>query len=123
MNTYEFDYENYGGIETPIDNLEPSVWDRGYYCETDEGTWYELYFAEEQKKYYPTLEPLQQTFNDNLIDGAGFKGLLLFHFEVSDCANHRVYLLNQNSQSGFPELRSVDTVLYFEDRLEFLFSS
>jgi len=81
MNTYEFDYENYGGIETPIDNLEPSVWDRGYYCETDEGTWYELYFTEEQKKHYPTLEPLQETLNSQLIDGAGFKGLLLFHFE------------------------------------------
>ena len=81
MKIYEFDYENYAGIETLIDTLEPSVWDRGYYCETDEGIWYELYFAEEQKKHYPTLEGEQQTFNDNFKDGEGFKGLLLFHFE------------------------------------------
>ena len=26
----EFDYEQYDGIETPLENLEPSVWDRGY---------------------------------------------------------------------------------------------
>ena len=32
----EFDYEQYDGIETPLENLEPSVWDRGYYCDTDE---------------------------------------------------------------------------------------
>mgnify|MGYP006126192557 CR=1 FL=1 len=46
----EFDYDNYpDGISTSLDNLEPSVWDRGYYCETDKGVWYELYFSEEQK--------------------------------------------------------------------------
>tara|TARA_S200000501_G_C20284078_1_gene508554 strand:- start:166 stop:489 length:324 start_codon:yes stop_codon:yes gene_type:complete len=80
----EFDYELHGGIETPIENLETSIWDRGYYCDTDEGVWYELYFNDEQKKHYPTELDLQQTLDENFKYGkntVGFKGLLLFHFE------------------------------------------
>jgi len=80
----EFDYEQYDGIETPLENLEPSVWDRGYYCDTDEGVWYELYFNEEQKIHYPSELDLKQTLNKNFKNGKnteGFKGLLLFHFE------------------------------------------
>tara|TARA_B100001057_G_scaffold484708_1_gene563204 strand:- start:612 stop:935 length:324 start_codon:yes stop_codon:yes gene_type:complete len=80
----QFDYELHGGIETPIKNLETSIWDRGYYCDTDEGVWYELYFNDEQKKYYPKELDLQQTLDENFKYGKnteGFKGLLLFHFE------------------------------------------
>ena len=80
----EFDYEQYGGIEAPIENLEISVWDRGYYCDTDKGVWYELYLNDEQKKYYPTELDLQETLNENFKYGKntkGFKGLLLFHYE------------------------------------------
>ena len=80
----EFNYEQYGGIETSIEDLETSVWDRGYYCDTDEGVWYELYLNNEQKKYYPTELDLQETLNENFKYGKnteGFKGLLLFHFE------------------------------------------
>ena len=56
----------------------------GYYCDTDEGVWYELYFNDEQKKYYPKELDLQQTLDENFKYGKnteGFKGLLLFHFE------------------------------------------
>lgn len=78
----EFDYDNYpDGISTSLDNLEPSVWDRGYYCETDKGVWYELYFSEEQKKYYPSEKELQETFDANQIDGKGFKAISLSNFE------------------------------------------
>ena len=78
----EFDYEKYpDGISSPLDDLEPSVWDRGYYCETDEGVWYEVYFSEEQKKHYPSEKEIQETFDSNLIDGEGFKGISLWNFE------------------------------------------
>jgi hypothetical protein len=34
-------------ISDPLDrlthNLSPDVWDRGYYKETDDGIWYEVY--------------------------------------------------------------------------------
>ena len=60
----EFDYEQYDGIETPLENLEPSVWDRGYYCDTDEGVWYELYFNEEQKIHYASDEPKPKILNN-----------------------------------------------------------
>ena len=36
MKNYEFDYEMYpDGISEEVCDLEPSVWDRGYYCETE----------------------------------------------------------------------------------------
>ena len=34
---------NPDGISEPIENLSTDVWDRGYYLETDEGIWYEVY--------------------------------------------------------------------------------
>ena len=54
----EFDYEIYPeGISNPLSFLDrdESVWDRGYYCETEEGVWYELYVNETIKLDYPTL--------------------------------------------------------------------
>ena len=78
----EFDYEIYpDGISNPLGDLEPSVWDKGYYCETDEGVWYEVYFSEEQKKHYPSEKEIQENFDANLIDGKGFKGISLWNFE------------------------------------------
>ena len=56
MKNYEFDYEMYpDGISEVVNDLEPSVWDRGYYCETEEGVWYELYVNETVKSDYPTI--------------------------------------------------------------------
>ena len=56
MKNHEFDYEMYpGGISEDVYDLEPSVWDRGYYCETEEGVWYELYVNETIKSDYPTI--------------------------------------------------------------------
>jgi len=45
----EFDYEKYpDGIADPLKFLdhEERVWDRGYYCEVENGCWYELYVNE-----------------------------------------------------------------------------
>ena len=57
MKRYEFDYELYPeGICEEVPDLEPTVWNRGYYCETDQGVWYELYVNETVKSDYPTIE-------------------------------------------------------------------
>ena len=75
----EFDYEIYPeGINNPLYDLEPSVWDRGYYCETDEGVWYEVYFSEEQKKHYPSEKDIQENLDANL---NRWKGISLWNFE------------------------------------------
>ena len=41
---------NPDGISDQLENLEPEVWDRGYYKETDDGIWYEVYVNDEIKK-------------------------------------------------------------------------
>ena len=47
---------NPDGISEPLENLNPDVWDRGYYVETDDGIWYEVYVNDEIKKYYPNID-------------------------------------------------------------------
>jgi len=37
---------NPDGISKPLSGLDDDVWDRGYCCETDDGTWYEMYAAQ-----------------------------------------------------------------------------
>lgn len=42
-----FDEElNPDGISLPLNGLDEEVWEKGYYFDTDEGTWYELYAVE-----------------------------------------------------------------------------
>ena len=43
-------------ISDQLDNLNSHVWDRGYYKETDDGTWYEVYVNDQIKKYYPKID-------------------------------------------------------------------
>ena len=47
---------NPDGISNPLENLTEHVWDRGYYLETDDGYWYEVYVNDDIKKYYPTID-------------------------------------------------------------------
>ena len=42
-------------ISDPLDNLNTDVWDRGYYKETDDGIWYEVYVNDQIKKAYPKM--------------------------------------------------------------------
>ena len=54
----EFDYDRYpDGISEHLSFLDEDelVWDRGYYCETEDGVWYELYVNEMIKSDYPRL--------------------------------------------------------------------
>jgi hypothetical protein len=71
------------GISEAVYDLEPSVWDRGYFCETEEGVWYELYVNEQVKSYYPTIS---EDFNDMdsiSCNFSGFFGLWLGDYEVN----------------------------------------
>ena len=44
--------------------MEESVWDRGYYEETEDGIWYNLFVTEEIKGYYKTeMEALESLYN------------------------------------------------------------
>ena len=43
-------------ISDQLDNLNSHVWDRGYYKETDDGIWYEVYVNDQIKKYYPKID-------------------------------------------------------------------
>ena len=47
---------NPDGISETLENLTPDVWDRGYYLETDDGIWYEVYVNDQIKKYYPKID-------------------------------------------------------------------
>lgn len=46
---------NPDGISTPLKNLNNLLWNRGYFTETDDGIWYEMYVNDNIKKYYPTI--------------------------------------------------------------------
>ena len=43
-------------ISDQLDNLNSHVWDRGYYKETEDGFWYEVYVNDQIKKYYPKID-------------------------------------------------------------------
>ena len=83
----EFNYEIYPeGISNPLSFLDKdeSVWDRGYYCKTEGGCWYELYVTDYVKKLFPSL--YEEKANKNVLASPfiGFKGLLLDHYEESN---------------------------------------
>jgi hypothetical protein len=83
----EFNYEMYpDGISEQLSFIDDDelVWDRGYYCETEEGVWYELYVKDKVKKLFPDL--YEENANKKVVASPfrGFKGLLLDHYEESD---------------------------------------
>lgn len=44
------------GISTPLSGLDEDVWSRGYYAQTDDGTWYEVYVTEHIKSIWGDFE-------------------------------------------------------------------
>tara|TARA_B110000305_G_C18974494_1_gene418665 strand:+ start:196 stop:516 length:321 start_codon:yes stop_codon:yes gene_type:complete len=65
-------------ISDQLDNLNSHVWDRGYYKETEDGFWYEVYVNDQIKKYYPKIdlndEEQKETFGK-------FDSIMLDHYE------------------------------------------
>jgi len=55
METIQFDYEvNPDGISESIgfDDQESVAWERGYFCEIEDGIWYELFVNDTIKESY-----------------------------------------------------------------------
>ena len=69
---------NPDGISDQLENLEPQVWDRGYYKETDDGIWYEVYVNDEIKKYYPKIDLKNEEDRETF---GKFKDIMLDHYE------------------------------------------
>ena len=65
-------------ISDQLENLNTSVWDRGYYKETEDGIWYEVFVNDQIKKYYPKIdlndEEEKETFGK-------FDSIMLDHYE------------------------------------------
>ena len=61
-------------ISDPLENLNSVVCDRGYFKETDDGIWYEVYVADRIKQKVPKIDlndqkqKILKTFHDLLID-------------------------------------------------------
>ena len=69
---------NPGGISNEIKNLNSDVWDRGYYLETEDGFWYEVYVNDTIKKYYPRIDDKDSEIYEIL---EGFNDLDSFNYE------------------------------------------
>lgn len=65
------------GITDSLDGLNTLVWDRGYYCETGEGVWYELYVRENIKEEVPSIDLADEDWEYL----SNFHGLILDHYE------------------------------------------
>jgi hypothetical protein len=50
-------------ISDTLENLNTDVWDRGYYKETDDGIWYEVYVVDQIKKKFPKIDLNNQDQN------------------------------------------------------------
>ena len=98
MKRYEFDYELYpDGICEEVPDLEPTVWNRGYYCETDQGVWYELYVNETVKSDYPTIEEDFNNIDSISYNFRGFHGLWLGDYEE----NSQITFFVPNEEGAF----------------------
>ena len=42
-------------ISDVLENLNSKIWDRGYFKETEEGVWYEMYVNKDVKKKLPKI--------------------------------------------------------------------
>ena len=68
---------NPDGISEEVHTLNELVFDRGYCCETDEGTWWEVFVTDKIKKGYPidlSNEEDKETFK-------GFQDLNVDHYK------------------------------------------
>ena len=93
---------NPDGISEPIENLSPDVWDRGYYLETDDGIWYEIYVNDQVKKKYPKIdledEEQKETFGK-------FHDIMLDHYK--DDNQITFFVPNNETQYTLDELTDI----------------
>jgi hypothetical protein len=66
-------------ISKELSNIDNKVWDRGYYHDADDGTWYELYVNDDTKDSYPEIEA---DFENEESASYNFRGF--FHLELGN---------------------------------------
>ena len=69
---------NPDGISDNLDYINQDVWDRGYYCETDDGIWYEVYVNDTIKSGYPKIDLSNEDDKETF---GGFYDIMLAHYE------------------------------------------
>ena len=93
---------NPDGISEPLENLTPYVWDRGYYLETDDCIWYEVYVNDQVKKNYPKIdledEEQKETFGK-------FHEIMLDHY--NDDNQITFFVPNNETQYTLDELTDI----------------
>jgi len=85
---------NPDGISIPLDGLDDEVWDRGYYCETVDGTWYELYVVDSIKELWgdfslndPEEKEMFECFSDFNVSMFEEYGQITFFVPIGDEEN------------------------------------
>ena len=69
---------NPDGISDNLDYINQDVWDRGYYCETEDGIWYEVYVNDTIKSSYPKIDLSNEDDKETF---GGFHDIMLAHYE------------------------------------------
>ena len=72
------DVINPDGISSDLDNLSELVWAKGYYCETDDGIWYEVYVNDKIKTGFPKIDLSMEEDKEQF---GGFHDIMLDHYE------------------------------------------
>jgi hypothetical protein len=111
----EFDYnKNPDGISESLSFLDKDemVWDRGYYCEVENGCWYELYVTDKVKKLFPSLYDEDKDIPVPIKQFLKFRGLMLDHYEES--CQITFFEPEQIQNNGYREL--TDLFLQFFER-------
>jgi hypothetical protein len=86
------------GITDDLDGLNSTVWDRGYYCEVDEGIWYEVFVTDEIKGYTPAIDITDEDW-EHL---GSFHGLILDHYD--DDGQITIFVPNGEDEFTLDEL-------------------
>ena len=87
-------------ISDQLDNLNSHVWDRGYYKETDDGIWYEVYVTEKIKQKIPKIDlnnknlKILKTFHDLLVDHYDSDNQITFFVPKANNQNYFDILTN-----------------------------
>lgn len=104
----EFDYDGYpDGISEHLSFLDEDelVWDRGYYCETEDGVWYELYVNEMIKSDYPVIGEDFDNIDSISYNFRGFQGLWLGDYEEN--SQITFFVPNQEKVFTFSEMTDI----------------
>ena len=93
---------NPDGISDPLNGLDEEVWDRGYACVTDDGTWFELYLIDDLRSAYGSFD---MSDPDNNARFAGFHDLDVSMFE--DYGQITFFVPNGETEYTFEALEEI----------------